>query len=104
MTWIPGIGLKLVRTLEITRNFHRCKKFFEKFCKRAGWYRSNGRSSSDFLRRVSASDILEQLCPWIFRIELRQFAQEFLGLLVPGHGNGYLDLDNLIAADTILGG
>src|ERR1700730_8538529 len=29
---IPEIPLKLVRSVEITANFHRCKKNFVKFC------------------------------------------------------------------------
>src|SRR5260370_26250646 len=29
---IPEFPLKLVRSVEITANFHRCKKYFEKFC------------------------------------------------------------------------
>jgi hypothetical protein len=29
--WIPKILLKLVRSVEITANFHRCKKYFDNF-------------------------------------------------------------------------
>jgi hypothetical protein len=31
---IPEIPLKLVRRIEITANFHRCKEYFVKFCGR----------------------------------------------------------------------
>ena len=41
MTAIPGISAELVRKYEITANFHRCNIYFEKFCKRAGWYGGN---------------------------------------------------------------
>jgi hypothetical protein len=30
---IPEIPLKLVRKVEITANFHRCKKYFEELCR-----------------------------------------------------------------------
>src|ERR1017187_6722656 len=40
----PGISAKLVRPLEITGIFHRCKiflRFIEKFCKQPLWYVGN---------------------------------------------------------------
>src|ERR1700722_11756792 len=49
-------------------------------------------------------DALPKLRAWVFRIQLRQLAQDFLGALVAGHGYGGLDLDDLISAGTILGG
>jgi len=41
---------------------------------------------------------LPQFCPRILGIQSSEFSQQFLGLFVPRHGNGHLDLHNLIAA------
>ena len=44
-----------------------------------------------------------QLGTRIFRIQLRQFAKEFLSFLVPGHRDDHLNLDDLIAAFVFSG-
>src|ERR1700733_4240229 len=51
-----------------------------------------------------ASDLAPQLFSRIFRIQLSQLPQQFLGLLVPRHRHGNLHLDNLISARAVLRG
>src|ERR1700684_184628 len=49
-------------------------------------------------------DFLPKFFPRIFRVQLGQFPQQFLGALVSRHGHGYRDFDDLIAPDSLLGG
>ena len=49
-------------------------------------------------------DFVPEFGAWIFGIQLRQLAQNFLGTLVARHGDCSLDFDDLISAFPFFGG
>jgi hypothetical protein len=75
-------------------------------------HKATGSNQAAFLRAPFMSfvviraflDFFPKVGAGILGIQLRQFPQEFLGALVAGHGDGDLDLDDLVTAGAVLVG
>jgi hypothetical protein len=64
------------------------------------WFEDSDQSRAK--RPTRDLHILKQLFPRIFRIQLCQFAEEFLRLLISWHGDGDLHFDDFISARAFL--
>ena len=66
---IPEIPLKLVRSVEITANFSRCKQYFEKFCEEAqGMEACTAADVEHTERKLAFSAISAILCVFWLKI------------------------------------